>query len=105
MKQLCEGAWSIRPTPLMKSMGNNYYICSKCGEPCAEDTDTPNMMRVTWNKDRLELDSILYEHITSFKAVSYEKLGDAIEAWKDDILRKRTTDLVDIESTDVNKLN
>ena len=36
--EVCLKGWAIPPTPLMKEHGNNYYTCSKCGEPCVDTT-------------------------------------------------------------------
>lgn len=33
-KPLCPDAWAIPPSPRMLKNGNDYYTCSKCGEPC-----------------------------------------------------------------------
>lgn len=35
-KPLCGGAWAIPPSPVMLKHDNNYYTCSKCGEPTVE---------------------------------------------------------------------
>src|SRR4051794_20853195 len=44
-KPLCPDAWAIPPSPRMVSFGNDYYSCSKCGEPCerpdSNKVDTP----------------------------------------------------------------
>lgn len=38
MKPLCDGAWAVPASPVMKDKGNHYFTCSLCGEPTPEPT-------------------------------------------------------------------
>ena len=50
-KSLCDGAWAIPPSPMMKSNGNNYYTCSECGKP----TNDPDVEIKTDGCDTLKM--------------------------------------------------